>query len=397
MPSSVTTILFGACDRHNLGDLLFPHIVAALLHGMPVRIAGMAARDLRACGGHRVHALHDLARELGAAPVNLIHVGGEILTCSAADAALMAANGNESRDGQAIAEAPGLAPYVASKRLFANPALFIHNAVGGATLDRADVAMQREVLDSLRTADQITVRDARTQRWLTAQGIGAGLVPDPGVMVAELFGDEIARRQTRGEAAAIHRCLSGGYLAIQFSAEFADDASLAALARQFDRIVDATGFGMAFFRAGAAPLHDDPALYRKVRARMRRQAATAAFESLNIWDICALIAASRGFLGSSLHGRIVALAYALPRVTLALAPSAPGKHSAFVETWDDPAMPGVVPVEAAAEAMSIALRTSPQRSRTTARHLIECYRAGCSGWLRLLAPGGWPDARRRNG
>ena len=28
-------VLFGACDRHNLGDLLFPHIAAALLPILP--------------------------------------------------------------------------------------------------------------------------------------------------------------------------------------------------------------------------------------------------------------------------------------------------------------------------------------------------------------------------
>ncbi|MBE0547855.1 MAG: polysaccharide pyruvyl transferase family protein, partial [Rubrivivax sp.] len=36
-------ILFGAFDRHNLGDLLFPHIAAALLPGRTLVYAGLAA------------------------------------------------------------------------------------------------------------------------------------------------------------------------------------------------------------------------------------------------------------------------------------------------------------------------------------------------------------------
>ena len=60
------------------------------------------------------------------------------------------------------------------------------------------------------------------------------------------------------------------------------------------------------------------------------------FPSLHLWDICALIAASRGVVGSSLHGRIVALAYGLPRVSL-IPPqqgNRPDKRTAFAETWE---------------------------------------------------------------
>ena len=51
-------ILFGAFDRHNLGDLLLGRIAAELaarlLPGREVRFAGLATRDLRADGGARV-------------------------------------------------------------------------------------------------------------------------------------------------------------------------------------------------------------------------------------------------------------------------------------------------------------------------------------------------------
>ena len=83
-PPSHPPVLFGAFDRHNFGDLLFPHLMAALLPGQAFEFAGLAARDLRAFGGHRVSALaaQPTARQL-------IHVGGELLTCSAWQAAVM--------------------------------------------------------------------------------------------------------------------------------------------------------------------------------------------------------------------------------------------------------------------------------------------------------------------
>jgi hypothetical protein len=79
-------VLFGAFDRHNFGDLLFPHLLAALLPGPAFEFAGLAQRDLQAFGGHRVSAL--ATREQGL-PAHLIHVGGELLTCNAYQAAVM--------------------------------------------------------------------------------------------------------------------------------------------------------------------------------------------------------------------------------------------------------------------------------------------------------------------
>ena len=64
------TILFGAFDRHNFGDLLFPHIAAALLPGVEPIFAGLAERDLRPFGGHRVRALAELAAEYAPSPRN---------------------------------------------------------------------------------------------------------------------------------------------------------------------------------------------------------------------------------------------------------------------------------------------------------------------------------------
>ena len=77
------TVLFGAFDRHNVGDLLFPHVVARMRAPREVRYAGLAARDLRAYGGHVVHALGELAARSGKRTLNLIHVGGELLACDA--------------------------------------------------------------------------------------------------------------------------------------------------------------------------------------------------------------------------------------------------------------------------------------------------------------------------
>ena len=77
--STPPLILFGAFDRHNLGDLQFAHI-AACRAPRPVILAGLVERDLTPWGGHRVRAVAEVARTWGEAPADVLHVGGEILT-----------------------------------------------------------------------------------------------------------------------------------------------------------------------------------------------------------------------------------------------------------------------------------------------------------------------------
>ncbi|WP_322045875.1 hypothetical protein [Paraburkholderia sp. J67] len=87
MPSAAHTVLFSAFDRHNLGDLLFAHVLARMLALRALLFAGLATRDLRAFGGHRVHAITEIAAN--DKPVDIIHAGGELLTCDAWEATVM--------------------------------------------------------------------------------------------------------------------------------------------------------------------------------------------------------------------------------------------------------------------------------------------------------------------
>lgn len=314
-------ILFGACDRHNLGDLLFPHIVEALLAPREVVVAGLAARDLTQYGGHRVRAVGEVLRELPGAP--LIHAGGELLTCDAWEAAVMLLPEEEVPAVIAHYEGrPGRfdwarrflgrddhAPYCLGKSQSPQDGARLFLGVGGVDLDRREPALRGEVLAKLRAADWIGVRDRSTLAHLSGAGITATLMPDPAVLTAELFGDRIRARAQTGEVAAVRAAFPQGYLAVQFAAALGDDATLAGIAAGLAR--DAGGRGIVFFRAGAAPWHDDLGVYRRAAARLP---GARVFESLDIWDLCALIAASAGFAGSSLHGRIVAETFGVPAI-----------------------------------------------------------------------------------
>jgi hypothetical protein len=401
MPPATPIILFGAFDRHNLGDMLFPHVLATLLAPRPVVFAGLVERDHRPWGGHRVAALPKLAEAWGDGPAHLIHVGGELLTCNTFEAAVMVQPPQEAVRITARYESSpeaGMAwakshlgidrelAYVQPKSQFRCPGRFVYNAVGGVDLPRLPRSMQSEVANSLREADFVSVRDVVTQRALTSLGIEASIAPDPAVMVAELFGERTEARAAQGEPARVRATFREGYIAFQCSAEFADDATLDTLAGQLRRIMGETGLGVVLFRAGAAPWHDSLEVYGRLAGRLPN-GSTRIFESLNIWDICALIANSRAYCGSSLHGRIVALAFGLPCLNIVpgCKTARGGKQAAYAATWETEDVPTVVGIEALASTVCDATRSSRARLADKAKSLAARCVKEMSVWMSQTA------------
>jgi hypothetical protein len=386
-PGGLPVILFGAFDRHNFGDLLLAHVAAALLRGRELHFAGLATRDLRPFGGHAVTALAELAAGWGGRPAALLQVGGEVLSCTAWQAAVMLQPGAELQPLIRHLEArpaerqawvrrtigyDAQAPYLAPRALFRGPLRWIGTGLGGVELQHCARSLRAEVLATLAAADDLSVRDAATQAQLQAAGIAARLVPDPAVMVAALFGARIRGHARRGEVARLRAAFPQGWIAAQCSADFGDDSTLDALAAQLEDAAVRAGSAVVLWRAGAAPWHDDAEVLARLAARLRR-APVHRFASLRLWDLCALLASARAFAGSSLHGRIVATAFARPRVSLRLPGS--GKVEAWAGTWEAPGLPTSVGVDGLAEALRQALAVDPARLRRHARALARQYRA----------------------
>ncbi len=381
---SPLALLIGAHDRHNLGDLLLGQIAAALLPHRPIAPAGVVARDLTACGGFAVSSLADLASRHAQNPVDLIHFGGEILTTTAWQAAVMVAEtaavpeliaryDRHPHAARAYAAATfGFAaevPYLVSRTLFPHARRIVGLALGGVDLLDAEAALRQEVVAKLAEMTHLTVRDRVTQAALAANGMVAALAPDLAVLTAALFGRRIAAEVHRGEVALCRRLFPQGFLAVQFAASCSDDATLAALAQELQRISAASGCAIVFFRAGAAPWHDDLEAYQRCAALLRQP--SHCFATLYLWQIAALIAASKGFLGTSLHGRIVAAAFAKPRLNFwcAAAQDSAAKVAAYCATWEPMLHPAVVPLSHLAKGWQKVLAYGQVAHRTLAQSL----------------------------
>ncbi|MCX7897424.1 MAG: polysaccharide pyruvyl transferase family protein [Rhodocyclaceae bacterium] len=382
------TLLFGAHDRHNFGDLLFAQVAASYCRDRPLLAAGLVARDLSGMGGMALTRVADLSKHYGHAAVEIVHVGGELLTTSIAEAAVMLAEPKAAgalalrlaharkpvlREIESVLGFRTNAPYVLDRTLFPRARRIVFNAVGGARLAHISAAMRREVVAKLKSADLIYVRERATQAALADAGISAKLAPDPVAIVVERFAERIDQARRAGEVAACRQRFPRGFLAVQFSADCGDEHTLDELARQLETIRAGSGLGIVFFRAGAAPWHDDLDVYR--RCAQRLQGDCWIFASLEVWQIVALLASSQGFVGTSLHGTIVAAACALPRVSF-LSPSLgqkTNKLSAYLEAWELPELAAPSPRARLAQSFTCALGISPARYRRHAKRLAALY------------------------
>lgn len=372
-------ILFGAFDRHNFGDLLLGEVARALVAPRPVVFAGLAERDLSAQGGRPVQAIASLAAAWGAHPARILHVGGELLTCSLYEAAVMlqteaaaaSAIARYDTDPQAahawaVQETRLDRPvaYQVPPGLFWRSHFVAYLGVGGVGLDRLPDSIQASVVAPLAQADCLWVRDRLTCRHLANHGLAPVLAPDPAELTAALFRSVIRAHGARnGELQEIRQRFPAGYLAVQFSADYGDDATLAAIGEALRSIQAKRGAvvvpGIVLFRAGSAPWHDRLDVYRRLLA-LTPCLAAAVFESLHVWDIGALLAGSAGYVGSSLHGRIVAESFGRPAVSLVCDDPAASKVGAYVLTWCPDAAASIATVEMLAEAVSVFRQTPAQ-------------------------------------
>lgn len=336
MVSSGPIVLFGAFDRHNLGDLLLGHAAAQQAAPRPCLFAGVRAGDFTAQGGFVVERLGDVLvgwkRRFGDVPLELVHVGGEILDTDAWEAAVMFLDPHESADviarldhdpsGRQAWAAAFLgtarpAPYVVGRSELPAGGRLEFRAVGGAGLARRRPDFSRAVAAALASADQATVRDVRTREALADLGVAAELAPDP----VTTLGPWLARQLSAVLPAP------GDYVAFQCAATFGDDASLAAVAAALDRL----GSPVIAFRAGAAPWHDDLEVYQRLAGRLR--VPFCILDSLHIRDICATVARARLCLASSLHALLVAGLGGVAATGLEPQAGEGEKLRAYADTW----------------------------------------------------------------
>ena len=364
MNGAAATILLGAYERDNFGDVLFLHVTREALGEIPTAIgAPFGSPGNFHPIGLDVHSLRDLSQ--GPSSPSIWMVGGEIGGTSAAAAYEMAVDEQEFQAFHALrpgarrrflydltGRSPYASPYLPrmsgtrdtwGSRLIVNSAGL--SGLDGLVGHRADEGWQ-----AIKEASYVSVRDRASSDVLSRRRVEHTLAPDL-VHALRLRSPGWSQRPKRERPLALLH-VKGSVLSAFGPEEL---ASVIARSRSL------RGFEIRLFVAGTARGHDSIELYRETMAHLSRMAPDAVVslaEGGDAIEKARLIAQADLWIGTSLHGLIISSAFDVPRVALAL-----DKLTRYARTWDDP-MPVGVQLDDLDAAVDSALTTQevPDRS-----------------------------------
>ncbi|MEY4806996.1 MAG: hypothetical protein RLZZ206_1385 [Cyanobacteriota bacterium] len=309
-------VLLGAFERHNFGDLLMGHIFEVLLGRIGIRVvyASILENDLSSYGGAKVYSIFDLL-DSGLDPATpILHVGGEVVPTSFHDALL--ADSPLPLDRHRVETAHRLRDLLATNRRF--PYLTPPSEVVGSKriswtnrifygTGYTKQANDKETADLIRTSFNHSLlagfRDQQSLENATQLSIeNPRITPDIVVYISKL----LPRKVNPGSH----------YLLLHFSSYYLA-LHEKILVGQLEKISQGFHGSIKIALAGRLHGHDSVSAIHRLQALAAEKGVSLEFlPSENIFDICRQISGAQMVGSTSLHYRIVARSYGVPRISM---------------------------------------------------------------------------------
>ena len=327
--------LVGAFERDNFGDLLFLDATRGFLDGGIA--TAPSAGDTRAFGGESIRSYFDLFSKERAIEY-VWTVGGEVGSTTMEGARRMS---GEAHYGDVFTA--GLndhSPYVPRmstyESTFSSP--YVINSVGLAGLSMLRGVKRIELLGAVREATFVSVRDRTSSRLLNRLGIEHSVAPD----IVHAHAEEMKEGVSPIKDVALIQC----------SSEVIGRIGTRRFARYLAESPALRGMRLRLFSAGSAPGHDsidDLLLIREHLDLLTAPDRTEISESTSAVQRAQEIAGSGLWIGTSLHGFILATSFGVPRVGIEL-----DKVAQYARSWGIEA-PAGVPISGLGAATEAAL------------------------------------------
>ncbi|WP_057940496.1 polysaccharide pyruvyl transferase family protein [Algoriphagus resistens] len=342
----IKVLIIGAFDRYNYGDLLFPLVIERQLsrYGKEFEFEyfGLVESDLSDVGGLPTKGLQEFYKACNdpAKPVHVIIAGGEALgvTWNSLFAALnplfqrinkrhVKVNKLLDLNGwtKKILKGKTTLPFVFDKSDFAGVKSVTLNSLGGSGLSPAVFAKYDFFKEKLQNADYFAVRDQLTVDNLKKSGVDADLFPDSAILMSEFYPLGILQKRITPAVQNYVEKNAGNYIFAQINKKTTRGYEQV-IADGLDEIYQKGKTEICLCPIGKALDHDDHEALQEIGTLLK--SPYTYFDADNIWDIMYLIANAKCYVGTSLHGAITALSYAVPHVGLKVE-----KLGAYLATW----------------------------------------------------------------
>ncbi len=337
-------LLIGVFDRYSLGDLLMPHVVSRLLDLSRLRCGSLLRSDFTSEGAYPVRNYGESAAEMVGKDLQLIHVGGETLSRSLTSGYASAIRGEEAERFESllqIEDSASLKRFVSDRT--GQPGDFAHvlsssgefygsqscfHAVGLADPDALSDEMQVRLVEIVKDADFVGIRDENGAAFLEDRGVTVERMPCGLSVLPLVCGRQHNEARDSASMREVKRRFPNGWISVETSRIDSED---------FDMIVAALGsiaekerVGLVFFEATDSR---EINLQEWVAAFRENKAMT--FTSRNIWEASSLIMHSRLYCGSSLHCRIIAMSAGIPRINV---PTGRAIVKSYCKLWEHESM-----------------------------------------------------------
>lgn len=313
--------ILGAFERYNFGDALFSEISACYIE-QPLYFSPLGG-NLSNLGGPISYSTASISDELS----GLIIAGGEVISANwfgvwasihSSDyeknlriLSHIVPKGIQNKIGHLMGNNSWVTPYMIPKKLINLPYAYI--SVGGLIKDIKTKSEFLATSYSLQNARYLSVRDLQSQVQLKRIGIASILAPDSAAVMAHQL-KKIEKNQNEE------------YVLIQCSLRWILNHQNRKMLAGFLLKIRSNGLKSRFICAGNTAMHSDLKAYRILKKYCE---FLELIEDNSVANFKKSMANAKVFIGTSLHGHILATAFCVPSVKL----KGIAKLERYVSTW----------------------------------------------------------------
>jgi len=339
----------GAFDRYNYGDLLFPVVIEAALktriENIEIVFCSPLGKDYTELGSVKSISYKQMFEQVKENDLVMV-AGGGVLSAlwfetfiylySPLKATLLkiARRLLPSPIFNMLLSSPSRFPYVFDSDDFGCNVSVFYNAVGGTTIEQLSLKQQKELFSILNKASYLAVRDNATQAHLSTQNdisLKVKKVPDSVAILSDIYPLEVLRDSyCSDDVNEWIKRYQKNYFCIQIGKNYLDGKAQV-VADALMKVYRKQKMPIVLLPIGTATGHEDDVALKAIEVLLDKEIEYFYLDNINLYNTMALIGSCAVFAGTSLHGAITSMSYAVPHFTLT---SRVKKLANYVATWD---------------------------------------------------------------
>jgi hypothetical protein len=393
-------LIIGAFDRFNYGDLLFPIIIEQQLktysNALDIEYFGIVESDLSSLGGKPTKSIQQFYEscEKGTQRANIIVAGGESIAVTW-NSLLVALNKRYkivrryqhhfekfidlNKFAKNILKGQTELPFVFNSGDFKNVDHVIFNSLGGSEIPDSIFKKVKGLRKKLQQVDYFSVRDKVTKLNMDQRDIPTELFPDSAILMAKFYPIDTLQALVSSEVRSYVEKHRGNYVFFQINRNHAKNQE-EQIASQLNAIHKQAQTEICLCPIGKASNHDDDEALRKILPHLKNTGKF--FEEVSVWDIMYLIANSKCYIGTSLHGAITAMSYAVPYIGVNVT-----KLNSYLSTWGIDGINKIVKIDSLFEQFNIAVNISKEELMRARDFQFQEIEKSFEHMKKLLMPG----------